>query len=260
MNKYNINDLGKLVKQAREKSLKGVYLDSFELYKSCLDLISQRVKESTDQNIREQWFKTGQNLKQELIEVKEILDCCYTFKMEKKENQDKNNVILRDYLDFGGNLNNNNNNNNRKSYKQDNNKFMEFPNDKYSNKQPRMHSNEDGRNNAPEDANQNIESENEKKRFEHFGGKVPFQHHNKDRDYSDDKNDKDNHNLNLNKNAYSNNHNLRKNYSNNIVKKPINVDENKRKYEKPWKANESNDKDKKKDKNGKTEGKSDGKR
>lgn len=231
MSNYDISDLGKMIKSAREKALKGVYHESFELYKNCLELVQSKVKLSTDSNLKEQWFKTGQNIKQELLEVKEILDCCYTFRMEKKEESANinNNMILRDYLDHGAN----NLGKNRINNIQENDQFK------------RMYSNDDQNRGAND---RQKEDENlDKKRFERFGGKVPFEHHNKN--YSEEKQDSgiNNQPPRVNQQKNSDNYNLRKNYSNiNVGKKPINLDvEKKRNYEKPWKGDDKDNKDKK---------------
>jgi len=256
--KYETEDLGKLIKLSREKALKGIYHESFDLYKVCLDLIQQKVKSSPNSSIKEQWFKLGQNIKQELVEVKEILDCCFTFRMEKKEdNSNKNNMVLREYLDFG--QGNNPNYNNRKDNPTDNYHYQKQAEDNFK----RFNSNDDqerrgdknrnlyGNDNEGNKANpnQNPDKENlDKKRFERFGGKVPFEYHN-DRNFSEDK--VDNH-QNSRKEPNNNNFNLRKQYSQagNKAKGSMNVDpEKKRNYEKPWKSNEpEKDKDKKKDK------------
>lgn len=245
MNKYDISDLSKLIKSAREKALKGSYHESYDLYKECFEIVQTKVKLATDSNLREQWFKTGQNIKQELLEVKEIMECCYTFRMEKKEEPKiNNNMILRDYLDHGVGYN-------------ANNRKLNNENDQFK----RMYSNDD----QDRGANDRKKEEDnlEKKRFERFGGKVPFECHNKNN--SEEKHTEINNQPPKVSQKNSDNYNLRKNYSNiNVGKKPINyLDvEKKRNYEKPWKGDdkEKDNKDKKKDKNDKEKEKKSDKR
>ena len=217
--KYDINDIVKLIKQAREKSLKGIYNESFNLYKSSLELIQQKMKTCVDSSLKEKWYKTGQNIKLELLEVKEILEVCNTFKMEKKEDNSNKNQILRDYLDYDVN---------NPLYKRKSDNIINIPRG------------------GGHEVNEN--EINDKKKFERFGGKQPFEHH-KDRNHSDEKPDLGSGSNFFNQEKANNNHdkeranpqnyNLRKNYSNigrNNSNKPMNIDpEKKRNYEKPWK-------------------------
>jgi hypothetical protein len=229
---YTIENLPTIVKQAREKSLKGLYKESYDLYRSAMDIIQERIKSCPNSSTREQWLKTGQNIKAEYMELKEILELCQTFKMEKKEEigQFKNNgnqLILRDYLD----------------HHEPNN----GPNYDFNNNRDDYISNKRVESNRERNSSSNVNSENiDKKKFERFGGKVPFEHHNNNnnRNYSDDKKDNDNY-LN-NKANYNPKPSIPKKSSvptSNKVSNKMDVDK-KRNYEKPWKNNDM-DKEKK---------------
>ena len=244
-----IDNLTTIVKQARERALKGLYKDSYDLYRSAMTVIQERIKEVDSITIKEQWLKAGKNLKEEYVEIKEILELCNTFKMEKKDDlKNKNNkyndnqMILRDYLD----------------YKDDQNP-MDFNNDNKNNN-IRNNRNLSNKNVKNYDNNNDDDLNNEKKKFERFGGKLPFEHHREDnnRNLSDDKNEiRHNNNYNNNNNKLNNNFNINNNNNNNIninkrnsnqigynnKGKDFKVDvEKRRNYEKPWKSNNDNEK------------------
>lgn len=235
-NKYEFNELTKLVKYAREKALKGVYQESFDLYKNCLDLIHAKYKSCKDKEVKEKWFITGQNIKSEFAEIKEILDCCYSFKMDRKEDYNKNNnMILRDYLDFDGKNESKNRDGNYQNNENKKNKSSEHNNQ-----------NIDGN-------NMNFNNEGDKRRFERFGRNA-FDHRNHSENNSDNLHQKNQEKY-SNQNQNQNNHNLRKQYSNqcnigynnvnnNIINNKVggrNINE-KRNYEKPWKSDPSENK------------------
>lgn len=218
----SIENLSQIIKQAREKVLKGQYKESNDLYKTSLSIIHERIQffiDNHNNKLKEMWMVTGNNIKSEFLELKEILDQCFIFKMDKKnEVKKEENIILRDYLD--------------------NKKEKEFLCNDQSNKK------------------QNL---NEKK-YEYFGGKVPFQHHSKDRNYSDDKgeyNIKDSKDSKDNKDVRESRDSkeVKENPMKKRISQPLNSLQNnilsnkvvKRNYEKPWKASEKEQEKKKKE-------------
>lgn len=205
MSNYKLDELPKLIRLAREKSLKGMYSDAYELYKSSLRLIEERTKTCLNSSIKEQWMKTYQNIRSETVELSEIQELCNTFKMEKREDQSRKNeaVILRDYLN--------------------NNEFKVENRDIKHSKSINCI--------EPKEESENLD----KKMVDRFGGK-PFEHHS-NRNHSDDKADV-NYLQNLNIKPVQ-----QKKASvpqANPVKRTSDVDK-KRNYEKPW---ITNDKDK----------------
>lgn len=198
-----IINLPQLVQEAREKSLIGLYEESLETYKKVLKLINDRMNQVTDHSLKESWNITGHNLKQEYNELKEILERCNTFKMEKQEflqkRREENPMILRDYFD-----------NDRKQ-------------------------NQD----RPENPLHDQEENPREKRFERFGGRLPFQHHEEDKNLEDPKAKKHSPHVKNSKN------NLDK--IDRISKQVSNPKEPKRNYEKPW-LNDDPPKDAKKKK------------
>lgn len=217
---YSVDNLPSLIKQARELSLKGIYKESYDMYRNAMEIVHERIKSCGNQNAREQWLKTGQNIKSEYNEVKEIIELCYTFKMEKREENNfksnENQFILRDYLD------------NRQFEKKN------APNDDFFNDK------------KLERNNSNIPDENvEKKRFERFGGKLPFEHHS-ERNHSDDNNIGYN---NVDNYKPSSKPSVKKqSVPNNKANNKMDV-EKKRNYEKPWKTDDKEKKQKNKEDN-----------
>lgn len=205
MNNYRLEELPKLVKLARERSLKGMYSEAYELYRASLKLIEERTKTCLNSSIKEQWMKTYQNIRSEVVELNDIQELCNTFKMEKREDQNKKNeaVILRDYLNNNEFINNNDNRNIKHS------KSINYI--------------------EPKDESENLD----KKMVDRFGSK-PFEHHN-NRNHSDDKADF-NYLQNLNIKPVQQQKKASVPQAN-PVKRQSDVDK-KRNYEKPWITND----------------------
>ena len=227
----NINNLTIVVKKARERALKGLYKDSYDSYRLAMTIIQERIKEIDNVNIKDQWLKTGKNLKEEYNEIKEIIELCSTFKMDKREDINKNynkhkdnQLILRDYLD-----------------KNDYNNVMNFDNnDNNYIKNNRHNSN----NNVNRINNNNYQDPHLDKRFERFGGKLPFEHHNdvNIKNILNDKNEIKNNKYIKNSDNYINRRNSNQvGYNNKGKEFKLDV-EIKRNYEKPWRNNNENEK------------------
>ena len=133
-----IEQLPKLIKEARELSVLGCYRKSLEKYKSVFQILQDRIKEieiNNDEFLIEKWKETKEKLKQECNLVLRAYQNCKIFKIDeiesniKQAEEEKYNteILLRD---------------SKKLKKENNNK-----------------------------KSNNI---NNSKRWEHFGGKPPF--------------------------------------------------------------------------------------
>ena len=110
---YSILDLSKIVKSARENSLLGLYEKALNKYNIALPIIQSRISElsSGDTLLQEKWKSIEKSLKEEMEEIKEIMNTCDIFKniytesgqkrqdqkFEKNESQKKKsfqNIIL----------------------------------------------------------------------------------------------------------------------------------------------------------------------
>ena len=88
---YSILDLSKIVKSARENSLLGLYEKALNKYNIALPIIQSRISElsSGDTLLQEKWKSIEKSLKEEMEEIKEIMNTCDIFK-NIYTNQDKN--------------------------------------------------------------------------------------------------------------------------------------------------------------------------
>jgi len=79
---YSILDLSKIVKSARENSLLGLYEKALNKYNIALPIIQSRISElsSGDTLLQEKWKSIEKSLKEEMEEIKEIMNTCDIFK------------------------------------------------------------------------------------------------------------------------------------------------------------------------------------
>ena len=79
---YSILDLSKIVKSARENSLLGLYEKALNKYNIALPIIQSRISElsSGDTVLQEKWKSIEKSLKEEMEEIKEIMNTCDIFK------------------------------------------------------------------------------------------------------------------------------------------------------------------------------------
>ena len=79
---YSILDLSKIVKSARENSLLGLYEKALNKYNIALPIIQSRISELSngDTLLQEKWKSIEKRLKEEMEEIKEIMNTCDIFK------------------------------------------------------------------------------------------------------------------------------------------------------------------------------------
>ena len=79
---YSILDLSKIVKSARENSLLGLYEKALNKYNIALPIIQSRISELSngDTLLQEKWKSIEKSLKEEMEEIKEIMNTCDIFK------------------------------------------------------------------------------------------------------------------------------------------------------------------------------------
>ena len=126
-NSCPIDQLPKLIKEARELSVLGCYSKSLEKYKSIFKILQDRVKElelSNDEYLIEKWKETKEKLKQECNLALRAYQNCKIFKMDEIESNIKqaeeekynNEILLRDSKKIKKENNNNKINNNAKRW------------------------------------------------------------------------------------------------------------------------------------------------
>lgn len=70
----DIKDLANLVKVCREKALLGMYSDSIKKFERCIQLISYRCQQITDEYLLSRWKSTEKSLREEMNIVKDLAD------------------------------------------------------------------------------------------------------------------------------------------------------------------------------------------
>ena len=88
--RYSILDLSKLVKQARENCILGLYEKALNKYEIAIPIIQSRIEElSNDSLLQEKWKNVEKSLKEEKAEIKEIMKSCDVFKNIYTESGEK---------------------------------------------------------------------------------------------------------------------------------------------------------------------------
>lgn len=88
--RYSILDLSKLVKQARENCILGLYEKALNKYEIAIPIIQSRIEElSNDSLLQEKWKNVEKCLKEEKAEIKEIMKSCDVFKNIYTESGEK---------------------------------------------------------------------------------------------------------------------------------------------------------------------------
>ena len=101
--RYSILDLSKLVKQARENCILGLYEKALNKYEIAIPIIESRIEElSNDSLLQEKWKNVEKSLKEERAEIKEIMKSCDVFKNIYTESGEKKVMKYeRDEIDDG---------------------------------------------------------------------------------------------------------------------------------------------------------------
>ena len=78
INNEKLKELVNTIKLARKYSLIGEYGNSLEKYQEAVCLIKQRQEEIKNDNdkIKEKWKMTEYNIKNEMLQIKDILQIC----------------------------------------------------------------------------------------------------------------------------------------------------------------------------------------
>ena len=99
---YSILDLSKIVKSARENSLLGLYEKALNKYNIALPIIQSRISELSngDTLLQEKWKSIEKSLKEEMEEIKEIMNTCDIFKNIYTESGQKRQDQRKDEIDI----------------------------------------------------------------------------------------------------------------------------------------------------------------